>query len=69
MSSFGNARAWIGLAAAGTTFWIALRVMTASAAAVPAATPSIANPPVEISDPALDAMIARFARSARAADQ
>jgi hypothetical protein len=67
---------WLGYAAAAAAFWVTLRVMTAGAAPASASSPATVNSmpttardgfAPETADRALQAMIARFARSARVA--
>jgi hypothetical protein len=65
MSSMTRPRFWLLAAGAVSALWITLGVVTVGAAP-PVRSPAEAQvtPPLEIPDPALDALIRRFAREA-----
>lgn len=61
MSSMSKARLWLCMAAAAASLWVTFRVLEAQANPWPAGAGQGSASSSEIPDPALDAMIHRFA--------
>jgi hypothetical protein len=67
MSPALKPRFWLCIAAAAAAFWVTFRVLDADAASMPRLQDDGGGAYGEIPDPALDAMIQRFADEAAAA--